>query len=277
MENLLIEWASWQRAAGLSERTITERASCVRTLYGLATNEAATLTRRDVLRFLGRRDLRPATRATYYSTLTVFFKWCIVAGHRLDSPMEGLAAPKRPRGVPQPVTGGNMLRLLQVLNRRKTRAMVFLTMYAGLRVHEVAKIRGEDFDLHERTLRLTGKGGKVAVLPLHDELATLAKIMPAQGWWFPANEGRDDCVTPHAVSRAIGRAMHRAGFEGHAHQLRHWFGSELRRKKVDLRTAQELLRHSNLASTQIYTLVNDDARRDGIDAISAPSAAKRAA
>lgn len=264
-----MDWALWQRAAGLSERTITERASCVRTLGETATHEAITMTRQDVLRYLGRRTLSPSSRATYYSTLRVFFRWLVEAGYREDNPMDGMPSPRRPRGVPKPVAAANLEAFLGVLNRRKTRAMAFLALYAGLRVHEIAKVRGEHVDLEARTLVVTGKGSKTAVLPVHRELLELARSMPRHGWWFPANEGVDAPITPHAVSRALVRAMKRAGFEGHAHQLRHWFGSELVARGVDLRTVQELLRHEHLSTTQIYTQVPDGAKRAGVDLLAA--------
>ena len=58
--------------------------------------------------------------------------------------------------------------------------------------------------------------------------------------------------------------MIRAGVPGSAHQLRHWFGTALVKAGVDLRTVQTLMRHSNLTSTAIYTLVADEQRIDGI-------------
>ena len=146
-------------------------------------------------------------------------------------------------------------------------------MFAGLRVAEVARIRGEDFDLDARSLRVTGKGGKTAVIPLHDELICLAADMPSRGWWFPAGRGESGPIASKAVTVAMSRAMARAGFTGHGHQLRHWYGSSLGAAGVDLRTVQERMRHENLATTQIYTLVTDEARRSGIDRLASPLAA----
>lgn len=270
LETMLNDWAGWQRAAGLSERTITERGNVVRGLAAGATHEPATLDRRDVVAYLGRRGLSPSTRATYHASAAAWFRWCVEAGYRPDDPMAGMRAPRRPRGVPQPVSAAQLGALLATVNRRRTRAMVLLMIYAGLRVHEVAKLRGEDVDVPGGTLRVVGKGGRVAVIPLHHELAALAARMPAHGWWFPAYTGRDEPITPAAVSTAVGRAMRRAGYDGHAHQLRHWYGSELVAGGVDLRTVQTLLRHESLATTQVYTAVPDAARRAGITSLSAP-------
>lgn len=56
--------------------------------------------------------------------------------------------------------------------------MILLAALAGLRAHEIAKVRGEDVDPVERTLRVTGKGNVTAVLPLHRDLVELAATMP---------------------------------------------------------------------------------------------------
>jgi len=267
MEPSLTEWAGWQRAAGLSERTITERAHAVRQLGELCSGEP---TRRDVVYYLGRRGLAASTRATYHGHLRAYFSWCIAAGIREDDPMAGVPVPRRPRHTPRPVSADQLAALLAVCNRRRTRAMVLLGALAGLRAHEIAAVRGED--LTGGMLTVTGKGGKRAMVPAHDALVELAATMPAAGWWFPNHAGTGP-VTAKAVGVAITRAMGRAGFDGTAHQLRHWYGSSLVGAGVGLRTVQELMRHESVQSTQIYTLVTGPERAAGIARLELPAAA----
>ena len=107
--------------------------------------------------------------------------------------------------------------------------MVLLAALAGLRVHEIAKVRGEDVDIDDRTLRVTGKGGRSDTLPLHPLLVAAALTMPTRGWWFPANSRRPgDHVHPKSVSDIIGQAMRRAGIVGTPHALRHSYGRRSR-------------------------------------------------
>lgn len=141
---------------------------------------------------------------------------------------------------------------------RRTKVMILLAAFAGLRVHEIAKVRGEDVDPMARTLRVTGKGNVTAVLPLHPVLVEAAKDM-RKGWWFPGNSRRAGLpIRSRGVADFVGQAMDRAGIPGGtAHRLRHWYGTTLVGDGADLRTAQTLLRHANLNTTAIYVRVSD--------------------
>jgi integrase/recombinase XerD len=116
--------------------------------------------------------------------------------------------------------------------------MILLAALAGLRVHEIAKVRGQDVDLDSRTLYVVGKGGHGASIPLHPLLAKAAESMPRRGWWFPANSRRPgEHIRSRCVSDVIGTAMQRAGIhDGTAHRLRHWYGTTLVESGTDLRT-----------------------------------------
>jgi hypothetical protein len=65
----------------------------------------------------------------------------------------------------------------------------------------------------------------------------------------------------------IARSVHRAGVPGSAHWLRHWYGTELVRAGADTRTAQELLRHASLQSTQVYLQVSSQQRAVAVQAL----------
>ena len=150
---------------------------------------------------------------------------------------------------------------------RRTRAMILLAAFAGLRVHEIAKVRGEHLDLVDRRLTVHGKGDITATLPLHHRIVehAYAAGMPRTGWWFPGSDRGHQ--RRESVGQTIKEVMVRAGVLGSAHQLRHWYGSELLANGVDLRTVQELMRHRSVSSTQIYTQVTDQRRVAGIDSL----------
>lgn len=258
----LEEWRLWMTAQGLSERTITERLSTVRAMLTAAATTALGLTPEHIQGFLA-RPMAPATRATYHASIRAYCAWMQRTGIREDNPADQTPRPRRPKSKPRPVAASQLEALLEAANRRRTRDYILLGALAGLRVHEIAKIHGRDVDPYTHALTVVGKGGKVAVVPLHDGLLPLVAHYPRDDYWFPAYT-RDGHISAHAVSAAIRGAMLRAGFDGQPHQLRHFYGTELVRAGVNLRVVQQLMRHESPASTAIYTDVNFDQLRDGI-------------
>lgn len=268
---LLDRWTLWMKSQGLSDRTITERLSTVRHLLAHAGKDGLNLAPEDIQRYLA-RDMSPSTRATYHASIRAFTAWMQRAGERADNPSDQTPRPKRPKSRPRPVEDSQLAALLIAANRRRTVTYILLGAMAGLRVHEIAKIRGEDIDPYTGVLTVVGKGGKVAAIPLHDRLIQEASNYPSTGYWFP-NYGRR-ATSPHvhgsAVSAAISRTMERAGFQGKPHQLRHFYGTELVRAGVNLRIVQELMRHESPATTAIYTRVDVDQLRDGLSLLQLP-------
>lgn len=205
----------------------------------------------------------PNTRWTYYTSLTAFYLWLQKTGRRIDNPMVMIESPKRTKGVPHPVTNQCVQRLLKVRCRLRTKAMLRLALFAGFRAHEIAKVKGEDFDLIARTVTVTGKGGFTATLPLHHYVLEIAYQMPRRGYWFPGVDRGHQ--RRESVCGTLKDAMVRAGVTGSGHWLRHWFGTALLEAGVDVRVVQTLLRHQNLATTEIYTKVSDSRRAQGIE------------
>lgn len=264
--SLISEWELWQHAARRSPITITERTRVLRRLEG-ACGAAHLLDAIDIVRwFAERADTWSAgTHVTYHSYVAQFYGWLQLMGHREDNPMIRVGTPRAPDRVARPVADSELLRLLNVNMHRRTRVMVLLAALAGLRAHEIAKIRGEDVDIEREQLTVIGKAGTAKVLPLHRILLGYAKLMPRRGWWFPSNTTRPGHhVHRKSVSRVVSQAMRRAGIAGSAHSLRHWYGTTLLEDGADLRTVQELLRHQSIATTQIYTKVPEAGRRGSV-------------
>lgn len=262
---MIERWVLWMTAQGLSQRTITERVSTMRTLFAFAGVDGLDLEPRNIQQFMARR-ISAATRATYHATIRAFCTWAQRTGERPDNPADQTPRPKRPKSKPRPISDGQLSALLGAANRRRTRTYVLLGALAGLRVHEIAKVHGDDIDHFMNALTVVGKGGQSAVIPLHDVLVKEAANYPRHGYWFPSYTAGEH-VSSHAVSQAIAGAMLRAGFNGKPHQLRHFYGTELVRGGVHLRVVQELMRHRSPASTAIYTDVQYDQLRDGIGAL----------
>ena len=257
-------WELYMRGAGRANRTVRDGIATMQRLERHAGRTCDQLDTVDVSRFLANPDLGASSRASYFGSIRAFYKWWAAQGG--CDITAWLPRPRAPKPSPRPVSGPGLRALLDQRMHHRTRVMILLAALAGLRVHEIAKVRGEDIDVDGRTLRVTGKGGRTDTIPLHTLLVAAALTMPARGWWFPSNARRPgEHLHSKSVSDIIGMAMKRAEIPGTPHSLRHWYGTNLVATGADLRTAQTLLRHANLQTTAIYVQVADGRRVEAID------------
>lgn len=263
----LADWSRWLLASGMSATTAADWPATVARACRATGSDPLTMSTDDLVDYLASKP-NPNTKGTYFTALEAWHRYLNARGIRLDNPMDGLRRPRQPRGTPHPVSTVGLTRLLGSPLTCGTRAAIVLAAYAGLRVHEVAKVRGEDFDLDERVLAVVGKGGRTARLPLHAPVLRSAMVMPRIGYWFPA---RPSSGRPHITSRGmtarITLAMRAADVAGTPHSLRHWFATHLLRGGADAVTVQELMRHSSLATTQIYMKADPEQRRAAVDGL----------
>lgn len=261
--DLISAWASAMRSEGKAIRTIGERTAFVARVereMGIAAHE---LLAADVAAWFD-QDMGASTRCTYFGHLRAWFSWLVWAEHRDDNPMEKLRTPHQPRRRPRPISTRGIEVLLASRMHRRTRMMILLITFQGLRISEACTTRGEDVDVLGETFSVTGKGGAIEVLPLHPVIATEAADWPRRGWWFPSYADPTRPIRANSGSDIVSKAMRRAGVKGTAHSCRHWYGTELHRAGADARTIQTLLRHASLATISIYTDVSDDERRAAV-------------
>lgn len=249
---LLDDWSDWMRAEGAADNTITTRTTGVRLLWCFAdTLDPVQIPTRDIIRWLARCESK-WTRCTYAASARAWFRWLVKRGYLDADPMADVAVPSTPRCVPRPAASAAVREVLAVAGRR-ARAYIVLATFLGLRVHEIAKVHGEDFA--EGWYFVQGKGDVGAAIPTHPLVEQLRSGFPETGPWFPGvNDGH---VNPSSVTHAVAKAFRKAGYNITAHQLRHWFGTHAQRVGKDTRATQQLLRHASLSSTQIYTQVAD--------------------
>lgn len=259
------DWKIWQVAQRLSRRTIEERVRVICTLHAETGIQPANIAAIDIVEWMaGHEEWSDATAATYTSYLSAWFKWLQIVDRRVDNPMVKVGTPRVPDREPRPVSDADVVKLLQARMWTSTRRMILIALLAGLRVHEIAQIRGEDVDFGTRLLWVKGKGKRLKSVPMHPLLVEMASEMPGAGWWFPMRGQESEHVLSKSVSDVIGRTMRRAGVRGTPHALRHWYASTMLENGVDIRVVQELLRHKSLATTQIYTKVPDGQRHAAI-------------
>lgn len=252
-------WAEYMTAGGQSPATVEVRTRTIKALTRHAgINNPADLTRTHVIKFLA-RPISAWTKLTYWKGIKRWSEFLVEFGFDPESDLtKGLQRPKTPEAVARPIDDETVAKLLNAKLSPRARAYVRLALFEGLRVHEVAKIRAEDFDFGAGWLMVTGKGGGTAPVPIHPEIRRLASIMPEFGYWFPSPISPSRPVTAIAVSQTVVAALRSIGSTATAHQLRDTAATRMQRQVKDIRITQTMLRHRSIRSTQKYAGVSDE-------------------
>ena len=262
---------------GLSARTITERIRVIRQITAATGTDPAALTPQTISTWLATLP-SAATKNAYFTVLRAWSTWLVQSDHRVDDPTIRVPSPRTPAGHPRPVTDTQLDAVLALPLRQDTRTKIILGAYAGMRVHEIAKIKGEDISPVAGTITITGKGGRTDTLPAHQLILQQVSYYPRRGLWFPSPRDPSVPVQAKTVSRVISDAFNRADAPATAHQLRHFFATSLLRAGTDSRIVQSLMRHESLATTGRYLAVDTDQQRTALSALTpTPNAVQRRA
>ncbi|MFA7416797.1 MAG: site-specific tyrosine recombinase XerD [Rhizobium sp.] len=246
--------------------------------------EAASQDLAAYLSDLARRGFQPTSQARRLSAMRQFFKFLYAEGLRTDDPTSVLDAPKKGRPLPKALSIDDVGRLLaqageeavqegsERFSRIRTLALLELLYATGMRVSELVSLPAKVLAQEGRFLVIRGKGNKERLVPLSKaaiaavriygaELAAHAKRgAPASPWLFPA-ASKEGHLPRQVFARDLKELAIRAGLDAGAispHVLRHAFASHLLANGADLRVVQELLGHSDISTTQIYTHVLDE-------------------
>ena len=204
------------------------------------------------------RKLAPATIARKLAAVRAFLRFTLGAARVPDASF----APRRPRRLPETPREPEVDATLRALEGNgalalRNRALVELVYSAGLRSAEAVGLDLADVDFDQELVHVRGKGGKERVVPLGEEAAHwLARYL--RDARPELVRGAQDALFVSARGRRLDTSTLRRVVP-HPHRLRHAFATHLLEGGADLRTIQELLGHSSLSTTQIYSHV--DAKR----------------
>ncbi len=213
-----------------------------------------------------RDGLGPRSIQRRLSSLRSFFNFLIREGVVNSNPAEEIKAPKAPKRLPKTLDTDRMARLLSEPGNdplaRRDHAMMELLYSSGLRLAELVGLDLTDLDLADRTVRVLGKGSKTRVLPIGRHAITsinawlkdrAGMAKPGETAVFVGQGGRR--LGMRAVQQRVDQAARRLGIDlkVHPHLFRHSFATHLLESSGDLRGVQELLGHSDISTTQVYT------------------------
>ena len=238
----LADFADWLELRGTSVEEIDVRA---------LTEYAAELGR-------GRPKRSPATIARKLAAVRSFLRFTLGAANVPDVSL----SPRRARRLPDAPKPEEVEALLAGLEHEgprglRDRALVELVYSAGLRSAEAVGLDLADVDFEQEHVHVRGKGGKERIVPLGEEAAYWAARYLREARPELA-KGACDAFFLSVRGRRLDTSTLRRTLP-HPHRLRHAFATHLLEGGADLRTIQELLGHSSLSTTQIYSHV--DARR----------------
>lgn len=201
--------------------------------------------------------------------LRSFYGWARRRRYVSSSPAANLEVTQRDRPLPRALPSWRIRQLLdrldqppaeldddQVVEWNRNRLIIRCYLFTGLRLAELAKLEKNDIDIDERTIRVWGKGGKERLVPIHPAIVDdLARALAGAGALFESRKGGP--LSAAGISEMFRNFVRgELGIECTAHQLRHSFATELRRRGADLRVIQKLLGHAKLDTTAIYVNID---------------------
>ncbi|MHC2300127.1 site-specific tyrosine recombinase XerD [Rhizobium mongolense] len=235
---------------------------------------------------LSKRGFKSSSQARRLAAMRQFYKFLYAEGLRVDDPTGVLDAPKKARALPKTMGVEEVTRLLTQaeteannpadgqLQRQRMLALLELLYATGMRVSELVSLPARVLDQEGRFLIIRGKGNKERLVPLsQSSIAALkaygrslaeekakAKDPVDSPWLFPA-ASKEGYLPRQVFARELKNLAIRAALTPSMispHVMRHAFASHLLANGADLRVVQELLGHSDISTTQIYTHVLEE-------------------
>ncbi len=240
--------------------------------------DADTQAFKDYLKRLNKDGIKASSQARKLSALKQFYKFLLQDGVRADNPAESLASPKLGRSLPKILSEEEALALIMAASRldgadgARLLCLVELLYAGGLRVTELVSLKLADISEDMDLLHLTGKGNKQRIVPiaptakqaLLDYLPYRESYMAAgqnSPYVFPSKRATGGYLTRQRFGQVLKDLAIAANIEPSRlspHVLRHAFATHLVAGGADLRSVQKMLGHADIATTQIYTHVQDD-------------------
>jgi integrase/recombinase XerD len=232
-----------------------------------------TLTRQDLREWLidlGHTKLSENSKRRMISAMRGFYKFLMIDGHLTKNPSDNLDSPQKGFYLPKFLNQAEIETLLaqpdvSTETGLRDRAILELMYASGLRVSEAANIKMSEIDLDSGILTTTGKGSKTRRVPIGSSAVEWLKS------YFAARRKKQTIDVQNLFLTSLGRPINRqiiyqfireyaekCGLQGVSpHTLRHSFATHLIQNRADIRSVQQMLGHSDISTTQIYTHITD--------------------
>lgn len=200
------------------------------------------------------------------SSIKSFFKWACMTENAKNNPAISIELPKRPKRLPKVMTIKDIEEILSKELSKLDKVILELLYSCGFRVSELVNLNVNDINLNSNSILCTGKGNKERIVPIGRVAKSKIKDYLLEREYFIAINNLD---TKHFLINSEGRFITRQDIYNLVHSqgeiinknisphtLRHTFATHLLENGADLRIVQELLGHSDVATTQLYTHIS---------------------
>ena len=212
----------------------------------------------------------------HISSIKGFYRYLTLENKVLDNPFLYVSLPKKESKLPRYLTYEELLEIFQEMplktNYDLRNRLILEFLYAtGIRVSDIISISISDLDFFNQSVKILGKGKKTRIVYYNDVVKKLLEkyldIYPKlnkKGLPYLFLNQKGDPLTTSGVSYIINQVIKKISFKKHItpHMLRHSFATHLLNNGCDLSTVQELLGHSSISTTGIYTHVTLDHIKD---------------
>ncbi len=205
------------------------------------------------------KGLSKRSISTKLSAVRTFIKY-LKQFHNINIVLKGNQSIKVPKTLPKPIKHQKITEALKNCSLEE-RLMVLIIYALGVRVSEVANLKVKD--ISNNWIRITGKGDKTREIPVLKNISLLIQeyLQNRKNNTYLFQKG-DKPLSSSQIRYRIDKIFKRAGVKVTPHQLRHSFATELLNSGARISDVSELLGHSSMSTTQIYTKLNSSAKME---------------
>ena len=220
---------------------------------------------------LARKEINPSSITRKIASIKGFFKYLCNKRIIKTNPAVSLNSPKLPKRLPKVLNITEIDKILSSNLNEKEYAIVELLYSAGIRVSELTELELKNIDFNQRIIKVFGKGSKERIIPITTKCTTVLKnylkkreliSLKFNSKPFLFLEENGTKTTRQKVYKIIHNLGKKIDKDISPHTIRHSFATHLLERGADLRVVQELLGHSSIVTTQLYTHISKKTLRE---------------
>ena len=275
--NKYLDYLKYERK--LSNNTILSYQNDLKDLYLFFNEDIIKVEYKDLIKYINSlSNLSARSLAHHITVINSFYSFLALNQDIKVNPSENIKIPKLPKKLPKYLTIDEINKLLDIkLDDQysyRNKAMLELLYATGLRISELINLKFSNIDLNNDLVRVMGKGSKERIVPINDVAHKYLKIyiddyrnsilgIKQSEYLFISNAKKP--ITRQGFFKILKKECELKGIKKDVspHVLRHSFATHLLANGADIRVIQELLGHSNIVTTEIYThVVNEKVKKD---------------